>query len=95
MQKLVTALLLLVVLISCDNKPSQKYVPESSGALNALTVVMDNNLWQDTIGETIREKFAGPVDGLPRIEPLFDINQMPQQAFTGFMRKQRTFLERA
>ena len=93
MQKLVTALLLLVVLISCDNKPSQKYVPESSGALNALTVVMDNNLWQDTIGETIREKFAGPVDGLPRIEPLFDINQMPQQAFTGFMRKQRTFLE--
>lgn len=93
MQKLLSAFFILAFLVSCNDKPSERYVPESSGAINALTVVMENNLWQDTIGEVVREKFAGPVDGLPRVEPLFDINQMPAKAFTGFMRKQRTFLE--
>ena len=85
--------LCFMALISCKDKPEDRVVAQSSGGLNNLTVVMENNLWQGTVGETIREKLAGPVNGLPQIEPLFDINQMPEKAFSGFMRKQRTFLK--
>ncbi len=36
---------------------------------------------------------AAPVDGLPQEEPLFSISQMPPEAFSGFVRKNRTFLQ--
>ncbi len=92
MQKLLLALILCVALISCDDKPNRRVLSSSSGGLNNLTVVMPNELWQGSLGETVRAKFAGAVEGLPQVEPLFDISQMPAEAFTGFMRKQRTFL---
>lgn len=85
-------LLTVLALFSCNDKPAKPVLPRSSGGINNLTVVMPNDLWQGTIGETIRQKLAGTVEGLPQVEPLFDINQMPTEAFSGFMRKQRTFL---
>ncbi len=92
MRKLLLAFAVLAF-ISCNNKPGKRALSRSSGGLNNLTVVMPNELWQGEIGETIRQKLAGTVEGLPQVEPLFDINQMPAQTFTGFMRRQRTFLK--
>ena len=92
MQKLLLAFFLFA-LVACDDKPQGKILSASSGGLNNLTVVMPNDLWSGQVGENIREKLAGPVNGLPQIEPMFEINQMPNEAFTGFMRKQRTFLK--
>ena len=86
-------LITLIALVACNDKPERKVLSRSSGALNALTVVMPNDMWAGEIGEAVREKLAGPVHGLPQIEPMFEINQMPAEAFTGFMRKQRTFLK--
>ncbi|WP_031426867.1 DUF4837 family protein [Flavimarina sp. Hel_I_48] len=93
MQKLPLALMLCASLISCNDKPGKRILSSSSGGLNTLTIVMPNELWQGPLGETVRAKFAGSVEGLPQVEPLFDINQMPIEAFKGFMRKQRTFLK--
>ncbi|MEZ7494599.1 DUF4837 family protein [Leeuwenhoekiella aequorea] len=92
MQKLLLALVLFT-LIACNDKPEGKILSSSSGALNTLTVVMPNDLWAGSVGESVREKLAGPVNGLPQVEPMFEINQMPIEAFSGFMRKQRTFLK--
>ena len=92
MKKIILAFAILFF-VACNDKPERRALSRSSGALNTLTVVMPNDLWQGAIGETIRDKLAGTVEGLPQVEPLFDINQMPAQAFTGFMRKQRTFLK--
>lgn len=92
MRKVILALFVLV-LLSCKDEPKIKIVPESSGGLNKLTIVLDNEEWRGSIGEVIREKLAGETDGLPQKEPLFDLNQVPNEAFTGFMRKQRIFLK--
>ncbi|WP_273004742.1 DUF4837 family protein [Leeuwenhoekiella blandensis] len=92
MQKLILAFVLFAF-IACDDKPSGKILSASSGALNNLTVVMPNDMWEGPVGESICEKLAGPVNGLPQVEPMFAINQMPSEAFSGFMRKQRTFLK--
>ena len=92
MQKLILAFLIFA-LVACNDKPSSKILSASSGALNNLTVVMPNTMWEGPVGESIREKLAGPINGLPQVEPMFAINQMPDEAFSGFMRKQRTFLK--
>ena len=92
MQKLLLAFVLFTF-IACNDKPEGKILSSSSGALNNLTVVMPNEMWAGEVGESIREKLAGPVNGLPQVEPMFEINQMPSEAFSGFMRKQRTFLK--
>ena len=53
---------------------------------------MGNEMWSGEVGEAIRKNLAAPVDGLPQEEPLFSISQMPPEAFSGFARKNRTFL---
>ena len=58
MQKLLLALVLFT-LIACNDKPEGKILSSSSGALNTLTVVMPNDLWAGSVGESVREKLAG------------------------------------
>lgn len=80
---------------SCSDKGSQKrdaYLPSSNGNINNLQIVMPNEYWTGTVGETIREYFAAPTDGLPQEEPLFSMRQIPPQAFEGFVRNSRLFL---
>lgn len=81
-------------MVSCDEdaREDQMIRPSSSGNINTLNVIMPNELWNGEVGEAIRKNLAAPVDGLPQDEPLFSISQMPPEAFSGFARKNRTFL---
>ncbi|MEO2127385.1 MAG: DUF4837 family protein [Christiangramia sp.] len=87
----------ILLFISCKNdeksEPNKRILSDSSGNINQLTVVIDNNLWEGKIGEAIREKLAAPVDGLPQDEPLFTLSQIPTETFTGFVRNSRIFLK--
>jgi hypothetical protein len=56
-------------------------------------VVVDNILWEENIGESIRDIFAAPVPALNQEEPLFTISQMPPQVFSGFATKNRLVLK--
>ena len=58
-----------------------------------MSVVVDNELWEGSVGEAIREILAAPVYGLPQEEPLFSLRQMPPQVFTDFATKNRTVLK--
>ncbi|MBL4766085.1 MAG: DUF4837 family protein [Colwellia sp.] len=84
----------VVVLSSCNDggKRDKSLVPNSVGNINALQIVTPNDLWNGVVGEAIRNNFAAPTDGLPQDEPLFSMNQMPPEAFTGFARSNRLFL---
>ncbi len=93
MKKLFTLILGIFVLAACeDGKENQVILTSSSGNINNLSVVMENDLWNGEVGEAIRKHLAAAVDGLPQEEPLFSINQMPPESFGGFARKNRTFL---
>lgn len=85
-------LCLLIVLISCGEKSKQDYLPESIGAINTLTIVIDNELWKSEVGDKIRENFAAPVLGLTWDEALFSITQIPPQVFSGAVRNTRSVL---
>lgn len=85
-------LVALLVLTSCNEKEKKNYLPGSIGAINSIAVVMDNSLWEGPVGDKVREHFAAPVLGLSWEEPLFTINQMPANVFTGTIRSTRAVI---
>lgn len=90
----IVLLSLFVTLASCNQsgKRDKSLVPDSVGNINALQIITPNDLWNGIVGEAIRNNFAAPADGLPQDEPLYSMNQMPPDAFTGFARSNRLFL---
>jgi len=94
MNKIILTTALLVLFCACNNKSSdQRIIADSSGNINNLSVVIDNDLWQGEVGEAIRGVLASPVDGLPQDEPLFSMNQIPPSVFSGFVTHNRTVLK--
>jgi hypothetical protein len=87
--------LLLVFIVSCgDNKSSnKKMLLDSSGSINNVSVVIENELWEGSIGDAIRNVLAAPIYGLPQDEPTFTISQIPPTVFSGFVTKNRTVLK--
>src|SRR5690606_23801477 len=94
MKKLFFPLLVSLILISCKESQSDKHamLPTSSGNINNLQIVIDNELWEGEVGEVLRKHFAATVEGLPQEEPLYSISQLPLNAFEGFTQKHRIFL---
>ncbi|MEO5787487.1 DUF4837 family protein [Gelidibacter sp.] len=92
--KIIYAIALSFVLFtSCNKSKDQRIISASSGNINTLLVVVDNLLWDDSVGETIRDVVAAPVPALSQDEPLFSINQMPPMVFNGFATKSRSILK--
>jgi hypothetical protein len=69
-----------LLFISCAKNNENQLVPSSTGKINALTIIINDQLWNGEVGDSLRKKFASPVDGLPQEEPLFTINQYPSKA---------------
>lgn len=85
-------LLLLFIILSCDDD-KKVYIADSSGNLNLVNIITTNQLWESQLGETIRESMASDAEGLPQREPLYKIRHIPTKAFTGFAKKNRTFIQ--
>jgi hypothetical protein len=84
-------LFISLVFLSCEKKEGN--VPrKTTGKVNVISVIIDDQLWNGEIGDSIRNKFASPVIGLPQEEPLFTINQYPTKLLEGFMTDTRTII---
>jgi len=84
-------LLISFLFISCTKK-SDNLPRKATGKINTISVIIDDQLWNGEIGDSIRNKFASPVIGLPQEEPLFTINQYPAKLMEGFMTDSRTII---
>src|SRR5690606_36250996 len=95
MQKFLLIAVVLFIAMSCgdDKSSKEKLLLDSTGKINDVFVVVNNELWNGSVGETIREMLAVPVYGLPQDEPTFNINQIPPQVFSSFVTKNRTILK--
>ncbi len=85
-------LTIALVLLGCNSGTKKSYKPASIGAINSLAVVMDNDMWEGEVGDRVREHFAAPILGLTWDEPMFTIEHMPKQVFTGTTRHRRSVL---
>lgn len=60
--------------------------------VNSLTVIINDQLWNGEIGDSLRKKFAAPIEGLPQEEPLFSIDQYPTKVLNGFESTSRNIM---
>ena len=86
-------LFILLVNLSCDQKPSQRYVPDSSGNINSVTIVMSKIFWNGELGEQTRNVLGAIYEGLPIDEPLFDLKHIEPKLFNDFARQSRNIIE--
>ena len=86
-------LFVLLVNLSCDQKPSKRYVPDSSGNINSVTIVMSKIFWNGELGEQTRNIFGAIYEGLPIDEPLFDLKHIEPKLFNDFARQSRNIIE--
>ncbi|WP_298340741.1 DUF4837 family protein [uncultured Algibacter sp.] len=95
MRNFLFSVLVLTLITSCGDKKksNEKFLPDASGAINNVSVVTENDLWDGRVGEAIRDVLAKPIYGLPQDEPTFTISQIPPAVFSGFVTKNRTVLK--
>lgn len=95
MKHILFSILTLMILMSCKDKKksNEKFLPDASGAINNVSVVAENDLWDGRVGNAIRTVLAKPIYGLPQDEPMFTISQIPPAVFSGFVTKNRTVLK--
>ncbi|MDT0606257.1 DUF4837 family protein [Croceitalea rosinachiae] len=94
MQKIVIVLVLaFLALSSCkQSSKSERFLPPSTGGVNSLMVVMDNELWKGAIGDKVREHFAARVLAVPQSEAILSLVQIPPQVFRGATKNSRSVL---
>ncbi|RZJ30411.1 MAG: DUF4837 family protein [Flavobacterium sp.] len=91
MKKALFLCLLSCIVLSCKKSTDGK-LASASGKINNISVIIDDQLWNGEIGDSIRNKFASPITGLPQEEPLFTINQYPVKLLEGFMTNSRNIV---
>ncbi len=83
---------ILTLLVSCgsDNTTMRKNITGNAGE---LVVVISNDSWDAEPGKVIRETLAQPQAMLPQEEPLFDLIDVPHNAFKPIFKSTRNILQ--
>ena len=80
-----------LTLVSCNQK-KKTATSESLAKMNAVSVIIDDQLWNGEVGDSLRNKFASPVIGLQEEEPIFTLNQYPGKLLEGFITNSRNII---
>jgi len=79
-------------LLSCNKKDNTIILAKSTTSINHLTIVIDNDLWKGSVGDSLREIIAAPVLGLPQEENQFSVTQIPPKTFGRIFKTSRNLL---
>lgn len=85
-------LLIASVLAGCGADSTQMYT-NVTGKAGEMVVVISKDSWEGTPGTVIRETLAQPHAGLPQDEPLFDLIDVPHEAFKKIFRTTRNIVQ--
>ena len=83
-------LIATLLFISCND--GTKIVLASSGNLNEISIIVEDQLWEGSVGKALTNILSKPIYGLPQQEPLFKLRQIPPRVFSGFVTKSRTII---
>ena len=92
MKNLAPFFVLLFIISSCKEKSNYKYLPESIGQVQSILVVMEEDLWESAVGDSVRKAFTSPIKGLAVAEPAHHIQYIPPSVFKGTVKQNRTVL---
>lgn len=94
MKRLIWALL-ITFLFSCGtkkNNQNEKNLPKSIGGTSKVLVVANEDLWNSSIGDALKEVLNTPYPGLISPEPYFSVNRVAPSKFNDLYNKQRILL---
>lgn len=82
-----------VFCVSCKN-PIQKDDSRtpSQGQINHILLVMDDDLWLSSVGDTIRNYLAAGIDGIIPAEPRFDLDQQSPGIFANTIKTRKNIV---
>ena len=92
MKNLAPFFALLFIVSSCKEKSNYKYLPESIGQVQSILVVMEEDMWESAVGDSVRKAFTSPIKGLAVAEPAHHIQYIPPSVFKGTVKQNRTVL---
>ena len=92
MKKFLLFTLCISTFIACDFGDSKMVYKESTGRINSLVIVINNNDWKGNPGDKLRDIIAAPVIGLPQEENQFTVTQVPVKTFKSILRASRNVL---
>lgn len=85
-------LLIAIISMSCREKDRSSLLPNVTGKAGEVVLILDNELWSSNVGEEFKRYLASDYPGLPQPEPLFDLVQIPYQAFSNIFKTHRNLL---
>ena len=83
--------LTITVLASCS-KSDKITLVDSTGRINNVLVVMNNEDWEGRVGDSLRQIIAQPLPGLPQEEFPFTVNQVDPITFNSLFKRNRNIL---
>ncbi|MEZ4886955.1 MAG: DUF4837 family protein [Chitinophagales bacterium] len=81
--------------LSCTNdqvKEAVNYLPNSSGRVDEILLIMDEDDWRANEGEVVREVFMKNYQVLPQPEPIFSLSQVPMEGVTELLQRSASIL---
>ncbi len=77
-------------MIGCKETKALK--PNITGSMGEVLMVMDDKWRNSDAGETMRAMLMQPMEGLPQVEPIFNLSITPHRAFTSTMKTFRSLI---
>lgn len=83
----------LLFFLSCGDSKApgslSSVLPSAVGTVDEVFIVMDEDDWSGSLGDTVRYYFEIPFEILPQYEPTFTIRHIRPSAFTSLFKKSR------
>ena len=76
----------------CKGKSGEKILPSISGKPGEVAVVCSKVEWESEPGGTLRTLLSSEVEYLPQVEPMYDLFNVPQQAFNKIFQVHRNII---
>ena len=83
----------ILALASCHQEKTRKaLLPNITGTAGEVIVVIGQNEWEGAVGTVLRDSLSCEFPQLPQREPLFNLVNVPQAAFTSMFQVHRNII---
>lgn len=82
-------ILIALILISCEEQ-QRTLKPRIIGDPSDVLVVADKNIWEGSVGDSLRYVLSEPYPMLPQYEPQFDLRHLEPVGFEGYEKRAGT-----
>jgi len=86
------SLIIITLMISSCAKSDKITLVDSTGRINHVLIVMNNEDWDGRVGDSLRQIIAQPLPGLPQEEYPFTVNQVDPITFNSLFKRNRNIL---